>query len=65
MAGLTRIRIEPLRKYDALFVIQKLSVIKMFFFKHSVETHGGSISVESKVGQGSTFSLFLPIKCKN
>ncbi|MHA2054252.1 MAG: ATP-binding protein [Candidatus Hodarchaeales archaeon] len=33
--------------------------------KHSVETHGGSISVESKVGQGSTFSLFLPIKCKN
>ena len=32
--------------------------------KHIVEAHGGSISVESKVGQGSTFSLFLPIKSK-
>ncbi len=31
---------------------------------HIVETHGGSISVESKVGQGSTFSLSLPIKSK-
>jgi signal transduction histidine kinase len=29
--------------------------------KHTVEAHGGKVAVESKVGHGSTFSLFLPI----
>jgi len=28
--------------------------------KHIVEAHGGGVSVESKVGQGSRFSFFLP-----
>ena len=32
--------------------------------KHTVEAHGGRISVESKVGQGSTLSLIFPIKGK-
>jgi len=30
--------------------------------KHIIEAHGGRISVESQVGQGSTFSLIFPIK---
>ncbi|MFH1941044.1 MAG: ATP-binding protein [bacterium] len=32
--------------------------------KHAVEAHGGTISVESKVDQGTTFSLILPLKRK-
>jgi two-component system, OmpR family, phosphate regulon sensor histidine kinase PhoR len=30
--------------------------------KHIVETHGGTVQVQSTLGQGSTFSIFLPLK---
>jgi signal transduction histidine kinase len=29
--------------------------------KHVAETHGGSVSVVSELGSGSTFSLLLPV----
>ena len=32
--------------------------------KHAVEAHGGKVAVESKIGNGSTFSLLLPIENK-
>ena len=30
--------------------------------KHLIELHGGRIQVESEIGKGSTFSIFLPIE---
>ena len=33
--------------------------------KHTAEAHGGRMSVKSKVGEGSTFSLILPIVRKS
>jgi len=32
--------------------------------RHTIESHGGKVIVESKVNQGSTFTLSLPIKNK-
>ena len=29
--------------------------------KHLIEAHGGRIRVESEVGKGSTFTVFLPV----
>jgi signal transduction histidine kinase len=34
----------------------------MAIAKRLVEAHGGSINVESKLGNGSTFTVTLPIK---
>ena len=33
--------------------------------KHIVEAHGGKITVQSKIGKGSTFKMVLPISRKN
>ena len=33
--------------------------------KHTVESHGGRVSVKSKVGEGSTISLIFPIERKS
>jgi two-component system, OmpR family, phosphate regulon sensor histidine kinase PhoR len=33
--------------------------------KHLIEAHGGRIQVDSEVGKGSTFSIFLPIQKTN
>jgi two-component system, OmpR family, phosphate regulon sensor histidine kinase PhoR len=33
--------------------------------KHLVEAHAGRIKVESEVGSGSTFSIFLPLRSQN
>jgi two-component system phosphate regulon sensor histidine kinase PhoR len=35
--------------------------IGLYLVKHLVEAHGGEISVSSKPGEGSTFSMVLPI----
>jgi len=32
--------------------------------KHTVEAHGGSMTVKSRMGEGSTFSIILPIQGK-
>jgi len=32
--------------------------------RHTIESHGGEVKVESKINQGSTFTLSLPIKNK-
>ena len=34
-----------------------LAIVKMF-----IEAHGGTVSVESEVGRGSTFRFLLPAK---
>jgi two-component system phosphate regulon sensor histidine kinase PhoR len=36
------------------------SGIGLAIVKHAVEAHGGSVSVESELGRGSTFSLSIP-----
>lgn len=37
------------------------SGLGLFLVKHAVTAHGGSISVYSKLGEGTTFIIFLPI----
>ncbi|MBI3786415.1 MAG: PAS domain S-box protein [Deltaproteobacteria bacterium] len=37
------------------------SGLGLFIVRHLVETHGGSVSVRSEVGHGSTFTIALPL----
>lgn len=36
--------------------------VGLFITKNQIETMGGSVQVESKVGEGTTFKVYLPIK---
>ena len=40
----------------------KGSGLGLSLVRHIAESHGGSVSVESEVGSGSTFSIHLPLK---
>lgn len=41
------------------------SGVGLFLAKNIIELHGGSISVISKIGKGSTFKVLLPVKMEN
>ncbi len=37
----------------------------LFIVRHLVEAHGGTVAVDSKLGEGTTFTAILPLKVEN
>ena len=49
---------------NAIRLSTKGTGLGLTLVRHTIEAHGGEVFVESKVDQGSTFTLLLPIKNK-
>ena len=50
------------RSDDTLTRVVEGSGLGLAMVKYIVEAHGGTVSVESQVGEGSTFAVILPIR---
>ena len=50
------------KKGDANTPDQKITAFSLAIAKHIVEAHGGSITVTSEPGKGSTFGIVLPLQ---
>lgn len=60
------IREEHIRKlFDALEHVESNGKLGLAITKRIIEMHGGTVSVESKYGEGSTFTFTLPISHVN
>lgn len=51
---------EPFLKLDVLNMTSEGMGLGLYFTKRIIELHGGSISVKSKVSEGTTFMVMLP-----
>ena len=49
---------------NAIRLSTKGTGLGLTLVRHTIDAHGGEVFVESKVDQGSTFTLLLPIKSK-
>lgn len=49
---------------NAIRLSTKGTGLGLTLVRHTIEAHGGEVFVESKINQGSTFTLLLPIKNK-
>ena len=62
--GMTKETLE--RIWTPLFTTKARGIgLGLAIAKRLVEAHGGSISVDSRLGAGSSFKLLLPVKVKN